>query len=316
MRIARAHSTCNKADPAIAALAGVGELDLLQLDYDWPGPAEYCEVFLKQLRTLHKQFFLEPSLRLITNAGGGNVVACVEALGGYLREHGDADMPITAVRGDNLLPKLSELASDGIELIDRDSGESVATLKEPLLAAQVELGAGPLATAWDEGSRMIVAGCYDPTAPFVGAARSTYQRDWDDYDALARVALAARVAELIPSIADILAPDQIFLEPVSQATLEPENLIQRLREDADEREMLEQADVVSDISSLTLRPSEFGSLSVAGVRGQKPTGSWLVRLTYSAHNVVESSQTIQRWTSVPRDAVNISVDTRPASEWF
>lgn len=316
MRIARAHSTCEIADPAITALAGVGELDLLQLDYDWPGPAQYCSVFLEQLRTLHKQFFLDPSLRLVTNAGGGNVVACVEALGGYLREHGDGEMPITAVRGDNILPRLSELTSAGIDFVDQSSGESLATVKEPLLAAQVELGGGPLAAAWEEGSRMIVAGCYDPTAPFVGAARSNYQLTWDDYDALAGLALTARIAGLAPIITDILAPDQVFLEPASQVTLEPENLIQQLREAADERGILEQADVVSDISSLTLRPTEFGSLSVASVRGQKPTGSWLVRLTYSAHDVVESSRTIQRWTSVPRDAVNVSVDTRLASEWY
>ncbi len=300
----------------MVALAAGGELDLLQLDYPWHGPSEYCAAFLQRLRTLHKHFFLDPSLRLITNAGGGNVVACVEALGEYLREHGDAAMPITAVRGDNLLPRLSELTAAGIELRDEKTGDSLLDIKEPLLAAQVELGAGPLATAWDEGSRMIVAGCYDPTAPFVGAAKSTFQLAWDDCDALASVAVAAHAAQLGPATVEILAPGEVTLKTTAKGVLEPESLARQLRELADDDAVLPQADVVSDVSSLVLRPTEFGPLSIVGVRGQKPTESWRLRLTFAADGMVDSPQIVQRWSRVPRDAVNVSVDTRPAAEWL
>ncbi len=82
MRLARANSADDQTNPAITALAATGELDLLQLDYAWPAPSACSVAFLEQLRTLHKHFFLEPNLRQITNAGGGNVVACVEARGG------------------------------------------------------------------------------------------------------------------------------------------------------------------------------------------------------------------------------------------
>lgn len=315
MKLARTSSVFNGTNPAITALAAAGDLDLLQLDYDLPATAVYCMGFLEQLRTLHKHFYLDPNLRLITNAGGGNVVACVEALGGYLREHDDSAMPITAVRGDNLLPRMSELAAAGVEFRDELTGESLLATKDPLLAAQVELGAGPLATAWEEGSRMIVAGCYDPAAPFVAAAKSNFELAWDDYDALATVAAAAYAGRLAPVIAEILDSCEMTLGLVARETLEPERLSRQMRKLADDERLL-QADVVSDVSSLALLPTEFGDLRVAGVRGHKPAGSWRVRLTFAADLMVDCPRSVQRWTRVPRDAVNVSVDTRPAAEWL
>ena len=316
MRLASANSACDPTNPAITALAATGELDLLQLDYAWPAPSACSVAFLQQLRTLHKHFFLEPDLRLITNAGGGNVVSCVEALGGYLREHGDSAMLITAVRGENLLPRLSELTAAGIEFTDEATGDSLLAIEEPLLAAQVELGAGPLATAWEEGSRMIVAGCYDPAAPFIAATKSTFQLAWDDYDALASVAVVAHAVRLVPAIAVILAPDEVTLELAAQERLEAERISQRLQELAASYGIPPNADVASDVSSLALRPSGFGGLNVTGVRGREPAGSWRVKFTYAAGLVVDSPQTVQRWSHVPRDAVDVSVDTRPAAEWL
>ncbi len=316
MRLASANSAGDPTNPAIAALAATGELDLLQLDYAWPAPSACSVAFLQQLRTLHKHFFLEPDLRLITNAGGGNVVSCIEALGGYLREHGDSAMLITAVRGENLLPRLSELTAAGIEFTDEATGDSLLAIEEPLLAAQVELGAGPLATAWEEGSRMIVAGCYDPAAPFIAAVKSTFQLAWDDYDALASVAVAAHAVRLVPAIAVILAPDEVSLELAAQEGFEAESFSRRLQNLAAGDGMLLHADVASDVSSLALRPTGFGGLGVTGVRGREPDGSWRVRLTFAAGLVVDSPQTVHRWSRVPRDAVNVSVDTRPAAEWL
>jgi hypothetical protein len=313
LRLARANMTC---DNAVVALAASGELDLLQCDYPGVAAAEFCGDFLEQLRTLHKHFFLDPDLRLITNAGGGNVVACVEALGEYLREHGDAAMPITAVRGDNLLHRLSDLAAAGVEFNDETTGQPLLASDQRVLAAQVELGAGPLAAAWDEGSRMIVAGCYDGTAPFVGAAKTTLRLGWNDYDPLAGVAVAAHAAQLAGTITETNVAGEVVLLPADRELLDSESLLQKLRQLAASDATIVQADVVSDISSLALAPKEFGGLSLDGVRGTKPSGSWRMRLTFEAPLVVDSPQVVHRWAHVPRDAVNVSVDTRPAADWL
>jgi hypothetical protein len=316
LRLACVNSEDAKAGPAAVALAAGGELDLLQSDYSGEVGAEYCASFLEQLRTLHKHFFLDPNLRLITNAGAGGVVPCVEALGSYLREHGDAAMPITAVRGDNLLPRLGELTAAGVELNDEITGQPLLSRDERLLAAQVELGAGPLATAWEEGSRMIVAGHYDPTAPFLGAAKSALQLAWEDYDALASVAIAAQAAQLAPAIVELYAANDITLQAAAEQLPAADVLVRQLQEQAASDALITQADLVSDLSALALEPTEFGGLRVTGGRGQKPTGTWRVRLTYSADGMVDSPQIVQRWARVPRDAVYVSVDTRPAAEWL
>lgn len=317
MRLARANATLPRSSLDLATCVSDGQLDLLQLDYPEAEARVYSAAFFEQLRTIHKQFFLEPSLRLITNAGGGAVVACVERLGRYLQEHGDAAMQITAVRGDNLLPLLSELAAVGMELTDESTGQRLVEIKQPLLSAQVELGAGPLATAWNEGSRMVVAGCYDPTAPFIAAAKSELALAWEDCDTLARVAVAAHAALVGQTIAEILAPEQLTLETLGAEQPDPEGLVGQLSGLATDGHLLRHADVDCDISSLALSPKEFGRLAISGVSGREPTGTWRVRLTFATGDVVDSRRRTEvRWSQVPRDAVHVSVDTRPASEWL
>lgn len=331
MRLARFNLACDQPNSAVNALAATGELDLLQLDCQGSASPRSSAAFFQHLRTLHKHFYLDPQLRLITNAGSGNVWSCVETLGQYLREHDDAGMPITAVRGENLLPWLSELTSEGVEFVDETTGDSLLAVEQPLHAAQVELGAGPLATAWEEGSRMIVAGCYDPVAPFVGAVKAELNLAWDDYDTLAGAAVAAQAAWLTPAIVEILAPGKVTMEPADQRTLDPVILLQRLRELATSDALLPQTDVVSDLSSTTLNLVEFGRLRLTGSRGQEPSGSWRVRFTFADEGVVdvpEPQETadhdsasalpriVEHWAHVPRDAVNVSVDTRPAAEWL
>jgi hypothetical protein len=299
------------------ALASTGQLDLLQLDYDSPQARSCSPTFFEQFRRLHKHLFLEPSLRLVTNAGASAVVACVEALGAYLREHGDAAMPITAVRGDNLLPRLAELAASGLELADESTGKPLRDIKLPLLTAQVELGAGPLVAAWEEGSRIVVAGCYDLAAPFIAAANSSCSIVWDDYDAWARLAVASRATSLSPKIAELVEPSQLTLAPLRSRRVDPENLAEQIQELAAPGQMLRHADVDCDVASLAFCPAEFGRFAIDGVAGRAPVGTWRVRLTYLTDDVVESRrQTIVRWTRVPRDAVHVSVDTRPAAQWF
>jgi hypothetical protein len=317
MRLARVNAALHRSGSKLAALASAGALDLLQLDYPEPEARAYSAAFFEQLRTLHKQFFLEPSLRLVTNAGGGAVIACVERLGSYLREHGDAAMPITAVRGDNLLPRLSELTAAGIELTDESTGQPLVEIKQPLLSAQIELGAGPLAAAWNEGSRMAIAGCYDPAAPFIAASKAELVLAWDDCDALARVAVAAHAALLGQAIAEMPAPDQLTLETLKTEQLVAHGLVRKLRELALDGHLLRQADVDCDISSLAVCPTDVGGLSFAGVTGREPIGSWRVRLTFATGNMVDSTRRTEvRWSRVQRDAVHVSVDTRPASEWL
>ena len=101
-------------------------------------------------------------------------------------------MFVTAIRGANLHSQLEELKAAGVELVDREADVSLFDLQMPILSAQVELGAGPIATALAEDSRVIIAGSYDPAAPLIAAAVANFNWDWDNLDRLASVAVCSR----------------------------------------------------------------------------------------------------------------------------
>jgi len=282
MRLARVLSAYNQLDPAIDQLAAVGELDLLQLDYRWPeswpldanqrplASSSYAVGFLQQLRGLHKTLYLNPRLHLITNAGGGNTIDCVESLGRFLCEHGDADLLVTAVRGENLLPRLEELLAQGLDLSNTTTGAPLADLKRPILSAQIQLGAGPFATALDEGSRIVVAGSYDLAAPFLAAGANNFSWSWDHFDALAGAAIAARLGPL---------PTVIELHNDGSSTLETSSHDQFT---ATGGGSFHHADVQCDFSALRVDSTNYGQLRIAGALGSLSSGQWSLPLIYDA----------------------------------
>lgn len=311
MRLARVRADVPAAADEIARLASTGQLDLLQLDCEFT-PQAYAAGFFEHFRKVHKYLFLEPSLRLMTNAGGGAVADCAEAVGTYLREHGDGGMLVAAIRGDNLFPRLMELADDGVDWVDEASGEPLPLATKSLLAAHVELGGGPLATAWDEGARVVIVGSYDSAAPFLGATQSEFAFGWDQFDALACIAAAAEAAKG-NWIAEVEHPERILLE----FHVPQESLVNRARDTLLRPQPVQRADVVCDLSGLKVHDAEPGMVAITDARGGPPSGEWRVRFTYSAAHVVDSAPAFDvRWARVPREAVAISVDTRPAKDWF
>lgn len=310
MRLSRVSLT-DAENPAATDLIAKGDLDLLQLDFAPSSPDTYADGFLQQLRSIHKFFFLEPKLRLVTNAGGANVTACVEMLGEYLREHGDANMPITAVRGDNILPRLPELQSLGIPLMDELTGEQLAVGLSSVESAQVQLGAGPLATALTEESRMIVSGCHDRTAPFLAAGVAMSGLAWDDYDSLARLACAAEVSPQFSLVTEVNAGRIVAIQRHPAGPLDEVSIRQALNSSAIDK-TLRTADVVCNASTLKLIVHEDQTYGISQVTGSVADDRWRVRVVLKG----ESGQQDVRWSSVPRDAIPLSVDTRPASEWL
>lgn len=287
MRFARVVSAFDHRAPGVNQLVETADLDVLQLDYQWPGmvPLEssvwqsYAPGVLDQLRTLHKMLYLEPRLHVLTNAGGGNTVGCVEAIAEYLCEHGDANFLLTAIRGDNVLARLEELEAEGVELRELSTGKSIQAMTRPLLAAQVELGAGPIATALDEGSRFVVVGSYDSAAPVLGAAVNFLPLSWDDSDLLAPIATAANLAGVI---VDVEHEGNVLLSPQAGTTIDPAQLCRCLQESSGTTSQLMQADICCEIENLKLSEKVSGKFKIAGVTGQAAAGQWLLRLTYDA----------------------------------
>ena len=281
MRLARVVSAHDQRNPALDRLVETAGLDVLQLDYVWPhtcGPM-YAVGMLRQLRTLHKTLYLDPNLHLVTNAGGGDPRAFVEDVAQYLCEHGDAKLPLTAIRGDNVLPCLEELAAEGVELRDIATGTTLDELTQPLLAAQVELGAGPLSTAWNEGSRFVVAGCYDLAAPAIATAVSALGWSWEQVDELAELAVAASLPETLIEIDSV---NGLTVQAYSGEALDLLDIRGTILLAASNDGMIRHADVSSQIKHFDLQPKSPNLFRVGGVTGHSTDGEWLLRLTYQS----------------------------------
>ncbi|MBA3480509.1 MAG: acyclic terpene utilization AtuA family protein [Pirellulales bacterium] len=205
MRFARLHCEGEGVPVGLEELAAGGELDFLQLDYPRPrtvaiegaAAAELpgCALgFTQATRSLVKTLFLEPELRVVTSAGWSDAYRTVEHTAVVLVEGGCGELPVSAVRGSNLLPILEMLVADRVDLSNARTGAPWKELREPILAADLQLGAGPMVTALNEHARVIVAGHFDEAAPAMAAAVAKFGWRWDDFDRLAAAAAAARAA--------------------------------------------------------------------------------------------------------------------------
>jgi len=248
MRFARVITTDNRHNTTIDRLIETAALDVVQLDYGAPtGSGTYATALLKQLPTLHKAMYLDPSLHVVTNAGGGNVVACIEAVAEFLCEHGSANMPLTAIRGDNVLPRIEQLLP-------------AKQLPISLKAAHVEIGAGPIATALREGSRLVVVGCYDLAAPAIATAVAGASWNWEEPEALARLAVAAYFPE---TVLEIGSQHTFEFDAPTGGNFHEARIAEVFAQHADEIGKLRHADV-----QFSLRD---------GIVGATTTGDWRLR---------------------------------------
>jgi hypothetical protein len=281
MQLARVRLASEYADPRVDALLDWAEIGLLQLDYRRVGDSN-CEMagLWEQFPRFHKSLFLDPALRIVLGAAGIGPVACAEKLAQFLCGQGSADLPLAVVRGDNLLPRWEELLAEGVSLPDQTTRQSLTQIRERMVSARVLLGGGPIATALGEGARMVIAGGYDPAAPLIAAAVEEFGWNWDDWDRLAGIAVAA-------DLADSVARDSL---PVLEVTAEggvklcwlgEEGPTGVPRQNAAEPRSLRFADVLCDVGGLNLSADVPSRWEIAGVRGCSSQSQWPVVVTYA-----------------------------------
>ncbi len=311
-RVAIANLLHDASTSGLAQLASRTQLDCLQLDYHWPASgfdcmasnphAGYARGLLPLMAELQRLLYLTPELRLITNAGAGAPQSCAEAVSNCLCEHGNGRIPVTAIRGTDILAQLEELIAAGADLSNLQTGAALATLQQPIRRAQVKLSAGPIAMALADGGRLVIAGDYSPSAPLRAASRQHFGWSRDNLDALASTLVAARLARLGPveleadSGCRLLASRSTTVDAAASVSCQDE--IQTLRASLLDPKQLESdcASVACDLSDLQLELTSAGDIRVSGVRGRtsSKTNHWPVTLWYQSNYttsvLVETSQ--------------------------
>ncbi|WP_372750585.1 acyclic terpene utilization AtuA family protein [Litorivivens sp.] len=228
----------------------------------------------------------EKGIKVIANAGGVNVPACVTALQALCTDKG-LDLKIAGVYGDDLSDRQAELAADLIEM------ETGAPLPEKLASLNVYLGAQPIAEALTAGADIIVTGRVVDSAVVIGPLMHEYGWQQDNYDALAQAALAGHILEcgaqctggnftdwhLVPDFSTMSYPVAEFSEDATFEICIPPNtggLVnvgtvgeQMLYEIGDPANYL-LPDVACDFTAVNLQASGTDRVHVSGARGRAP----------------------------------------------
>lgn len=137
----------------------------------------------------------EKNIKVITNGGGVNPVACRDAIFAVASKSGIKNLKIGIVLGDNILDNIDELVSRGIELKNMESGDSVKSVRSKILSANVYLGAAPVVECLKQGADIVITGRVTDTG--LTLAPMIYEFGWDmnNWDLMAAGTVAGHILE-------------------------------------------------------------------------------------------------------------------------
>lgn len=128
-------------------------------------------------------------IRVVSNAGGVNPLACAEAIQEVVKKAG-LDLKVAVVTGDDLMPHRSSLPE--VKMAD---GVSRQHLPKTLHSMNAYLGAGPIRRCLDLGADVVVTGRCVDSAVALGPLMHSFGWKTTDYDLLAAGSLAGHLIE-------------------------------------------------------------------------------------------------------------------------
>lgn len=296
-----------------------GPIDYLMLDY----LAEVTMSIMQKQRSrdpsagyardfipLMKQILpacVERNIRVTANAGGVNVKGCADALGEVARELGlSGKLRIGVVTGDDIMARLDEFLSRGIELRNMDTGEPLSTVRDRIQSANVYLGAAPMVEALDRGAQIVITGRATDTGLTLAPLMHEFGWAADDWNKLAAGTIAGHIIECgaqcsggncqyewrsIPNLANVgfpiveAAPDGTFVITKHERTggwvIIPSVKEQLVYEMGDPHQYIT-PDCIADFTSVQLEYEGRDRVRVFGIEGRPATDTHKVSISYSA----------------------------------
>jgi hypothetical protein len=250
---------------------------------------------------------VERDIKVTANAGGVNVRGCANALIEVARELGLAGkIRIGIVTGDDILPRIDELLSRGIELRNMDTEEPLAMVRDSIQSANVYLGAAPMVEALQQGAQIVITGRATDTG--LTLAPLIHEFGWaaDDWNRLSAGTIAGHIIECgaqasggncqydwrnIPDLSNVgfpiaeASPDGTFVitkhEGTGGCVNVPSVKEQLVYEMGDPHHYIT-PDCVADFTTVHLRQEGNDRVRVYGIEGRPATEFLKVSISYSA----------------------------------
>lgn len=266
--------------------------------------AGYARDFIEVLNSLVPELRGQEQLRIVTNAGGVNPLACARVAAKVLDERDLSSVQIGVVSGDDLLDRLDELQAAGCGLENLDTGQPLQELNEPIVCANAYLGAVPIVEALNDSARIVITGRVADVSLTVGPAVHRFGWKWDDWNRLAAASVAGHLIECGAQVtggystdwrdrdlANIGHPIAELSDEGSCVITKPQDsggLVNRqtvteqlVYEIGDPRHYVT-PDVDVDFTTVDLRDAGRDRVSVRGATGREPPGSYKVSLAYES----------------------------------
>lgn len=246
----------------------------------------------------------ERGVKVISNAGGVNPRACKDAILKLAKENGVEGLKIAVVDGDDILPTLDKLISDGHSLNNMETGEPISSVKDDLLSANIYFGSAPIVEALREGADVVITGRVTDTG--LTLAPMIYEFEWDpnDYDKMSAGTIAGHIIEcggqvsggnftdweMVPDLVNIgfpiieARPDGTFHVTKHEGTggLVSEMTVkeQLMYEIGNPGEYIT-PDCIADFTTVQLDQDGTNRVKVFGIKGREATPTYKVSASYN-----------------------------------
>ena len=268
--------------------------------------AGYARDFVEVVRSLVPFWKQGAAVRVITNAGGLNPLACAQACRDVLRQAGVKPMKIGVVSGDDVLPVVKATDATAREkrlFANLETREPISGILDSLITANAYVGAKPIAEALRSGADIVITGRVADPSLAVAPCVVEFDWDWNDWDRIAGATIAGHLIECGTQVTGGISTDWLEIPdpanigfPVVEISSDGTCVVTKPRRTGgvvNERTVKEQLlyeigdpdnylspDVTVSFLDLRVHEEKKNRVRVSGARGRQATASYKVSASY------------------------------------